>query len=275
MSRVGFIGYGSMGSMLVRGFLTTHILAPEQVMVSTRNPEKLAAVKQSPGVAVTESNAALAAACPVVFLCVKPLEVKSVLEEIKPELAAGTHLVSIAASLTIGDIETVYDGPVTKVIPSLTAEVREGISLVCHNSKVSQTQAGFVENLLSAISTVQIIAEENFEAGADLTSCAPGLIAAIFQQFVAAGVRHSTLSQAEAERMVLHTLSGTAKLLLEKQLGFDQTITRVATKGGITEEGVTVLRDLLPATFDQVFTRTLGKHQTVKKLISDQFSATN
>lgn len=183
----------------------------------------------------------------------------------------GTHLVSIAASLTIANLETIYRGPITKVIPSLTALVQEGIVLACHNCKVSQLQSGFVENLLSAIGTLKIIEEENFEAGADLTSCAPGMIAAIFQQFVAAGVKHSTLSSEEAEQMVLKTLFGTAKLLVEHNLGFDQTITRVATKGGITEEGVSVLRNLLPATFDQVFSHTLSKHQVLKKKIAEQF----
>lgn len=260
-----------MGSMLVNGFLSTEVLHPEQILVYTRNPEKQRAVARL-GVAVAASNAALATGCSHVFLCVKPLEIKGVLEEIAPCLQAGTHLVSIAASLTINHVEQLFNGPVTKVIPSLTAEVREGISLVCHNAKVSPDQAAFLESLFNAVSTVQVIAEENFEAGADLTSCAPGLIAAIFQQFVAAGVRHSTLAPEIAERMVLHTLYGTAKLLLDKQVGFDETIARVATPGGITEEGVKVLRSLLPETFDSVFTQTLGKHRKVKGLINEQFA---
>ena len=268
--KIGFIGYGSMGSMLVKGFLASGLLEPEQILVATRKPEKLKKLGND-GIKTAANNASLAGQCSTVFLCVKPLEVKGILDEIVPCLETGTHLVSIAASLTIANLEGVFSGPVTKVIPSLTSEVGQGISLVCHNNKVHLEQIKFVESLLASISYVQTIAEENFEAGADLTSCAPGLIAAIFQQFVTAGVRHSTISQSDAERMVLHTLFGTAKLLLERQLGFDETIARVATKGGITEEGVSVLRGLLPHTFDQVFERTLQKHQTVKGLINNQF----
>jgi Pyrroline-5-carboxylate reductase len=56
MPNVGFIGYGSMGSMLVEGFLTSHVLEPKQIMVSTHNPEKLAQIEQNLGVSVCASN---------------------------------------------------------------------------------------------------------------------------------------------------------------------------------------------------------------------------
>jgi len=41
--------------------------------------------------------------------------------------------------------------------------------------------------------------------------------------------------------MVLETLLGTAKLLQAKNMGFEALISAVATKGGISEEGIKVL----------------------------------
>ena len=54
---------------------------------------------------------------------------------------------------------------------------------------------------------------------ADFTSCAPGMVAAIFQNFVEAGLKHSGLPKEIAQQMVISTLFGTAKLLLEMAKG--------------------------------------------------------
>jgi pyrroline-5-carboxylate reductase len=271
MEKTGFIGYGSMGSMLAVGFLSTGVLAPEEIVVSNRTPAKVENLaKIWSGISVTDDNRKAAKESALLFVCVKPLDVLAVLDEIKGYLSDSAHLVSTAACVTINDIESRFPGQVTKVIPSVTAEVREGISLVCHNPKVTKEGMARLEKLLGAISKVLHISENEFEVAADFTSCAPGMIAAIFDSFVKAGLKHSGLSPDVAQKMITSTLLGTAKLLAEKEIGFQELIGRVATKGGITEEGVKVLNKHLPAAFDEVFQKTLSKHQLVKEMIKDQ-----
>lgn len=273
MRRVGFIGYGSMGSMLVDSVITTGFLGQEDVTVFTQTPQKLVSLKaRFPSIGIAANNAEVFAKSDIVVICVKPLLVKDVLEEARGTLNAKKHIVSIAACVTLANLESVFDGKITKVIPSLTAQVGKGISLICHNRKVGPDDAEYIENLFGTLSTVKIINEENFEAGADLTSCAPGLFAAIFREFVEAGMRHSTLSREECEQMVVATLYGTAEILHRQGMGFEQMVERVATKGGITEEGVKVLKGSLPAVFDDVFRHTLAKHEQVKDLLDRQFN---
>jgi len=180
--------------------------------------------------------------------------------------------VSIAAGVTLADIGSCFAGQVTKVIPSMTLEVKEGISLTCHNKKVARENIRYIETLLKAISTVMHVQEENFEVAADLTSCGPGLIAAMFDNFVQAGIRHGGIPLDEARQMVVSTLLGTAKLLAEKGFDFSELINRVATKGGITEEGVKVLNARLPQVFNEVFYKTMSKHENVKKMIKGQMA---
>jgi pyrroline-5-carboxylate reductase len=153
------------------------------------------------------------------------------------------------------------------VIPSLASEAGYGTSLVCHGAGVRPGEAEAVEGLLSSISTVKRIREEDFEAGADWTGCAPGMMAAMSRQFAEAGARHSRIGKEEAEEMVISTLYGTAKLLLEGKMRFQDMIERVATRGGITEEGVKALDAGLPAVFDQLFADTLAKYEKVKRML--------
>jgi len=271
MKKTGFIGYGSMGGMLINGFVSTGALAPEEIVISNRTMSKIENLAERwSGISLTTDNRKAAKESDLLFVCVRPLDVLAVLDEIKGYLSDSAHLVSTAACVTINDIESRFPGQVSKVIPSVTAEVREGISLICHNPKVTKEEIERLEKLLGAISKVLHISENEFEVAADLTSCAPGMIAAIFDSFVKAGLKHSGLSPDIAQKMITATLFGTSKLLAEKGTGFQDLIGRVATKGGITEEGVKVLNKHLPAAFDEVFQKTLSKHELVKGMIKDQ-----
>lgn len=271
MNKFGFIGYGNMGSTLIDGFLSSGALVPGEVIVSSRTEAGLSPLLEKwPETSVTGDNRRVARESRTLFICVKPLDVRPVLEEIKGVLSDDTHLVSIAACVTISNLEIMFGGKITKVIPSVISQVKKGVSLFCHNSKVDNEGAGKIERLFESIGKVVLIDEDQFEVAADLTSCAPGMIAAIFQNFVEAGLRHSRLSRELAQDMVISTLFGTAKLLMEQELGFPELISRVATRGGITEEAVKLLNDGLPGLFDEVFSRTLRKHESVKSMVRDQ-----
>ena len=271
MKKNGFIGYGSMGSMLINGFLKSGVLASEDTVVSNRTLAKIENLAQEwKGISLTTDNRKVARESDLLFVCVRPLDVLRVLHEIKGDLTSATHLVSIAGCVTINDIESQFPGQVTKVIPSITSEVREGVSLVCHNQKVTRDKMEYLEKLLGAISRVVHVRENDFEVAADFTSCAPGMIAAIFDCFVRAGLRHSEIKSDVAQGMIIATLFGTAKLMAEKGISFSELIERVATKGGITEEGVKVLNNHLPSAFDEVFLKTLSKHGVVKEMIRNQ-----
>lgn len=271
MKKTGFIGYGSMGSMLINGFLESGVLASEETVICNRTFAKIENLAQEwKGITLTTDNQKVARESDLLFICVRPLDVLPVLREIKSDLTGSTHLVSIAGCVTINDIESQFPRQVTKIIPSITSEVREGISLVCHNPKVTRDRIKHLEKLLGSISRVVRISENDFEVAADFTSCAPGMIAAIFDCFVRAGLKHTEIESDVAQKLVVSTLFGAAKLMTEKGIGFPELIGRVATKGGITEEGVKVINNHLPSIFDEVFLKTLSKHDLVKEMIKNQ-----
>ena len=67
------------------------------------------------------------------------------------------------------------------------------------------------------------------------------------------------------------TLLGTAQLFCQKGVLYDELISRVATKGGITEEGLKILDRELPKVFDELFNSTLAKHEFIKGQIQKQY----
>jgi pyrroline-5-carboxylate reductase len=184
MERIGFIGFGSMGSMLINGFIESGVLLPDQIIVASRTKDKLKVLSQKwAQIFIADDNMIVAQHSDILFLCVKPLEIIPLLYEIKEHISENCHLVSIAACVKIANLEAIYQGEITKVIPSVTSEVKEGTSLFCHNALVSHESASILETMFQGIGRVEIIKEDDFEVAADLTSCAPGMIAAIFQNF--------------------------------------------------------------------------------------------
>jgi len=271
-SKIGFIGYGSMGRMIINGFLSSGVLRPENAILSNRTLDKLIQIKNKyPEIEITSDNGFLQAKCDKIFFFVATSAVKEVIENIKGNLSEDSHIIYISAGLTMKNVSSIFPGKISKVIPSITSEVGEGVSLICHNQKVTERDAEVINELFNAISTVKIIDEEDFELGADLTSCTPAFIAQIVRDFAAAGAEKGNFSQEEAEDLVIRTLYGTAKLLYEQRISFDELISRVATKGGITEQGVKVLEKELPATFDELLKTTSSRYEEIEEKIDQQY----
>ena len=71
--------------------------------------------------------------------------------------------------------------------------------------------------------------------------------------------------------MVLNTMSATGDLMLTNDMTFDEVVTRVATKGGITEEGTKVIYEMFPEAADEMFDKTLEKRKQTAKKAAEAF----
>ncbi|MFH0968524.1 MAG: pyrroline-5-carboxylate reductase dimerization domain-containing protein [Methanobacteriota archaeon] len=268
MTTIGFLGYGKMNQMLILGFLRTGVLKPEQIAISTRTIDKVTSlIKSYPEIRVMTDNRILAEMADIIFIGVRPLEVLPILHEIHDVNSGDVHIVSIAACVRTDLISSVHPGRITRILPSICSNVDEGITLCYHHPTVRSEEAAYLEGLLASLSRVMIMDEELFEPAGDLMSCGPALITRILVELAAAGSRHSTLSQDACLAMVTETAFGTIRLLQEG-IKPDDLISRVATPGGITEEGVKILEQDLPPIFDRLFGTTLAKHKQVRDRVA-------
>ncbi|MGL6299095.1 MAG: pyrroline-5-carboxylate reductase family protein, partial [Methanobacteriaceae archaeon] len=76
MTKIGFIGYGNMGSMIINNILDLNILESEytnnNIQVSNKTISKLDNLKKRyPKVAITNDNIELAKNCNKIFIFVK------------------------------------------------------------------------------------------------------------------------------------------------------------------------------------------------------------
>ncbi len=273
MSKIGFVGYGSMARMLISGLIRYGNIRQERIIVTRKDQNRLEEIRKDwEQLQVTKELSEVVKESELIFICVKPMEYIDVLKEVKTWLRPEQHIVSIAGSVMIEDMERIIDCKITKLLPTVISEVQGGISLICHNAKVEEAERKQLEDLLGCISELRHTREEDFGFASEFTSCGPGLYAAIFQEFVEAGLRHGTsFTKKGINDLVLHTMIGTAKLMLEESMDFQEVIDRVQTKGGITEVGVSRIRAGLPQVFDEAFDDMLGKRKQVSEKLQKEF----
>ncbi len=262
--KIGIIGYGSMGRMLLEKLLASKAVSEENLLVANRTFEKIAHLKDK--CTVCESNRETVKEADIVFLCVRPGDMKEILLEIRDYIKEDALLVSLNGSIMFEQLSQIYKGKIAKAIPSVTAEVNQSQTLVCYSERVTVKDKECLTELLSCMGTVIELPEQEMGIGSELVSCMPGFIAAIFGELCESAKKHTMLSESEIARMVLHTMVGTGRMMLEKGYSFENVISRVATKGGITEEGTKVIQEQFPVVADDVFEKTLKKRrQTTEK----------
>lgn len=272
MGKIGFIGFGNMGSIMLQALLDARAIPENRVILTTRTLEKLKdfAIKYSK-VEIAKSLPELAVKCERVFICTGTMEVKPVLGELVGYLPENTHVITITAMIEIKCIENIFPGRISKVMPTQISEVGEGVTLVCHNKKALPEDREFIRSAFGSIGKVKEIKENQFDLGSDLTSCAPAFYAAILRNLVKVAEHYGDFTPDELKELIIPTFHGTAKLLIENRIDFNDLILRVATKGGITEEGLKILDREIPGIFDELLKVTLNKRDRTKKIIREQY----
>lgn len=272
MGKIGFVGFGNMGSTMIRALLRAGAISENNVMIFTRTKEKLKSFMEDyPNAEIAKSLSDLCSKCERVFICTGTKEVKSVLIELINYLSDNAHIITIAGTLEMRCLESIFKGRITKIMPTMISEVQEGVTLVYHNQKALIEDKKFIKKAFKKIGVIKEIREEQFDLAADLTSCSPAFYAAILNNLIETAKKHGDFKADELNDLILPTFYGTAKLLFETKTDFDELISKVATKGGISEEGVKILDRDLPKIFDELFNVTLTKRKNTKKQMREQY----
>ena len=264
---LGVIGSGHLGSMLVRKFVETGAIDAGDVIVSNRTPEKADRLAEATGVRAA-TNRVAAELSDVILICVRPLDVRDAISDIEHLLTPEKLLISVAGDVSLEVLRSQCDARVMRAFPSIASEHLKGVTLLAFGDNATAGDRHLAMHLFRAIGDAVVADEKDFGLLADLTSCAPGYIAAIMREFVLAA-KSRGVGEDLAERLVRQTMLGTAMLLEDES--FQGLISSVATKGGITEAGIRVILAEAPEMFDRLFQATHARHEQVRRQVDSQY----
>ena len=242
MSVVAVIGAGVMGETLVSGLMRAGRRA-EELLLTERRPERATELRERYGVEVV-SNSVAAQKADTLLLVVKPQDMAEVLQEMAPHVSAQTLVVSLAAGITTGFVESHLpdDVPVIRVMPNTPALVDEGMSAISRGSHCDEAHLAEAETLLSAVGRVLRVPEKQQDAVTAISGSGPAYIFFVVEAMIEAGV-HLGLPRSTATELVLQTVVGSAKLLRETGEHPVVLRERVTSPGGTTAAAVRELED--------------------------------
>jgi competence protein ComER len=257
--KVGFIGAGSMGSLLVEAFIRAGAMRPGDIAVSSRTHARAEALaNRFSGLCVT-SNAEVAKQAHLLFLCVKPVDYRDVLHEIAPGVRPEQIVVSITSPVKLAQLEKLLPCKAVKIIPSIANAAHAGALLLMWGTRLENGDRELLTALFSKIGRIAEISEDDVRAASDISSCGPAFFAYLIDAFADAAVTQSGLERQTAIALASEMLLGTARLLIEHGFSTAELQSRVSVPGGITAAALETLQAHLGDAFKAVLRVTHAK----------------
>ncbi len=195
---------------------------------------------QALGVSVTADNKKAAAEADIVFIGVKPSDLKKVLKEINKEVA-GKLLVSMAATVPLAFIKkSVPQARVVRIMPNVAVLVQAAFTAYCCATEVSKADKEKIKALLSTMGIAEEMDEKYFDAITGLSGSGPGYLSIIAEALTYAGLKVG-LPRQIAEKAAAQNMLGTAKLILDLPEHPAKIRDMVTTPGGTTIEAINEL----------------------------------
>lgn len=243
---VGVVGTGNMGSALVRGWLR----APDAQLrflvydLARDRAQALVRAADTERVKTATSLRDLALQARVIVVVVKPKDIHSVLEALRPDIADGKTVVSSAAGVGLESIRNaVGAGPtVLRVMPNLGVELGEGVVALSAEAGTAPEVIDAIRDLFRYLGVVEVLPEEMLDAVTAVSGSSIGFLALALEGLedgaVSVGMPRST-----ARTFVRQTALATA-LLLKAYPGSAADIKdQVASPGGTTIAGLAALEN--------------------------------
>jgi len=187
---VGFLGAGKMGEALARGLLRARTLPPERLLLSDSDPQRRKAVAQALGVEVLDDNRRLVQAADVLVVALKPDVARDVLPELADAITPDKLLVSIAAGVSLAELEAMVgaDKRVVRVMPNTPALVGAGAAGYAPGRNATEDDAATVEKLLGAVGLCVRVPEKLLDAVTGLSGSGPAFVAVFIEALADGGV---------------------------------------------------------------------------------------
>lgn len=240
--KIGFIGAGAMGSALLTGLIKANLVDPANLMVSDANKEQLQTITDRLGIKGCQGNVALAEQVDILVLAVKPWIVKEILPELKPVVKPGQLVISIAAGITIADLETslAEDVAVIRVMPNTPSLVSEGATAIALGKHVTSEQHEQGLAMFGAVGTAVTVKENLMNSVTGLSGSGPAYVFIMLEAMSDAGVK-AGLPRDISTTLAAQTMLGAAKMVLETGEHPGRLKDMVTTPGGTTIYGVHAL----------------------------------
>lgn len=232
--KLGFIGLGNMSYAIIQGLKNSNKFDMNTIYASARNQDKLKERTDALGIHAVSSNEELIDTVDVVFLGVKPEDLRNLNINLKDKA-----IVSMAAKTTLQDLIDIFgERSIVRIMPNLNASINMGATAYLFHNSNEALQDKTIE-ILNLIGNAYEIEEHQMSGFIALAGSSPALIYR-FIDMLAESALSEGFNKEEALQIVSNTMIGSANYLSQSEDDPQTLINKVASKGGTTREGLNV-----------------------------------
>ena len=241
LKNLGVLGYGNMGSAIVRGVIDAKLLNKTQIFVFDPFPPTVESL-MSDGFAAALYHLGAYEYSDVIVLAIKP-QVFKTQSFADLSIYEGLHktIISVMAGIRTGQIREVFPKSFTviRVMPNLSLSVGEGATAIATDG-LSEDSILLAEKIFQSSGQTVRVTEEQMDAVTGVSGSGPMYVFEFIEALTQAGIK-SGLSREVAYRLAIQTAKGSLKLLETSTDEPSVWSARVRSPGGTTAEAQKVL----------------------------------
>jgi pyrroline-5-carboxylate reductase len=239
---VAILGAGAIGELLAGGLLRAGWDRRELVLAA-RRPERQKEIEFRFGVRTVLDAAEAARDRRVVVITVKPGDVSSLVDQIRPAIGPGQVVLSLAAGVPTRVFEDAFgEVAVVRAMPNTPALFNEAISAYCVGRFAGPEAVSAATGVLGAVGQTILLDEALLDAVTAVSGTGPAYVFLLAEALIEAAIREGIPRHA-AERLVKQTARGAGMLLADLDTSPEQLRAQVTSPGGTTAAAVHVLEE--------------------------------
>jgi pyrroline-5-carboxylate reductase len=240
MRTIGIIGTGSLGTHLTKLLYKNEL--QYFVTVSDSDYDKAYKLSDMYGTASTNSNVHMTGISDIIFLTVKPDQIKSVCKDINTSTDKYNDtktIITAAAGVSVSKVSewTNYRHRIFRCMPNIPISIGKG-SIVWYgpsNNREYQSDQNILNEITTGPKSVWVDKEELLDPATVISGCSPAYIAKMYQIYYQIG-QDMGFSPDQTKNLLIESFTGALDLL--RTIDEQELMSQVASKGGATEKGL-------------------------------------
>jgi pyrroline-5-carboxylate reductase len=240
-NEITFIGFGNMGSAIVKGILKENIFSDINIIESDKS--KFISYSGSK-INFKEKIDKDISNSKFIWLCVKPQSFQYLADEIKGFLNNNQVLISIMAGIKIDQIKRLSNhNKIIRIMPNTPAQVSKGMSVWKSTNEVNHEEKEITVNMLNSFGkSIEAQSEHIIDTATALSGSGPAFIYKFLESLILAGIK-AGLSDSVSYMLAKETLIGSSELLRISNKTPKELREAVTSPGGTTEAGLNFLEE--------------------------------
>ncbi|WP_230398876.1 pyrroline-5-carboxylate reductase [Novisyntrophococcus fermenticellae] len=232
---IGFIGSGNMGSAIIGGIISSHLVSPSDITAADISPSALESLREKFGIHTSSDNLHVAAHSDILFLSVKPNIYPVVIKEIKESIRENTIIVAIAAGQSIEKIEALFERDIklAKVMPNTPALVGAGMAAISPNKFLDEEELTDVLEIFKSLGKAEVVPEHLMDVVTGISGSSPAYVYMFIEAMADAAVAEG-MPRALAYEFSAQAVLGSAKMVLDTNQHPGALKDMVCSPGGTT-----------------------------------------